>query len=159
MGFPNRQRRQKQLVIRFLQFAADYSIKLFRTFDGPISKCVCPAAASSAPRTQAFECADWPNDITGYFERVLHASEPALLLWPRRDNLRYGLPEPVTSTGAPVRRTSSSTARHVALNFEMAISFTSDLYQSQRPWSNSPKAQNPSIIQTLALGISAQIAR
>jgi len=35
-----------------------------------------------------------------------------------------GAPKRVTSTGFPVFRTRSSTARHVALNFEIAISST-----------------------------------
>ena len=46
-----------------------------------------------------------------------------------------GCPNRVTRTGAPVRRTSSSTARHVALNLEIAISRIPDLYHSLRPWS------------------------
>src|ERR1035438_9851500 len=46
-----------------------------------------------------------------------------------------GRPKRVTLTGAPVRRTSSSTARHVALNLEIAISRIFTLYHSHRPWS------------------------
>jgi hypothetical protein len=42
-----------------------------------------------------------------------------------------GLPKRVIRTGVPVRRTSSTTARHVALNLETAISRMSDLYHSQ----------------------------
>jgi hypothetical protein len=41
----------------------------------------------------------------------------------------------VTRTGAPVRRTSSRTARHVALNLEIAICRTFHLYHSPIPWS------------------------
>ena len=44
-----------------------------------------------------------------------------------------GLPKRVTRTGVRVLRTFSSTARQVALNFEMAISCMAQLYHSQRP--------------------------
>src|ERR1039457_35212 len=46
-----------------------------------------------------------------------------------------GRPNRVTRTGAPVRRTSSRTAKHVALNLEIAISRIFNLYHSPRPWS------------------------
>src|ERR1039457_6546746 len=46
-----------------------------------------------------------------------------------------GRPNRVTRTGAPVRRTSSRTAKHVALNLEIAISRMFNLYHSPRPWS------------------------
>ena len=46
-----------------------------------------------------------------------------------------GRPNLVTRTGAPVRRTSSRTARHVALNLEIAISRIFNLYHSPIPWS------------------------
>lgn len=39
-----------------------------------------------------------------------------------------GWPNRVIRTDLPVRRTSSRTARHVALNLEMAISFIFNLY-------------------------------
>jgi hypothetical protein len=51
-----------------------------------------------------------------------------------------GFPNRVTLTGAPVRRTSSNTAKHVALNLEIAISRILQLYHGQRPWSD-PKRQ------------------
>src|SRR5690349_1099273 len=41
-----------------------------------------------------------------------------------------GFPKRVIRTGLPVRLTSSSTARHVALNLEIAISRISNLYHS-----------------------------
>ena len=41
-----------------------------------------------------------------------------------------GRPNLVTLTGAPVRRTSSRTAKHVALNLEIAISRIFNLYHS-----------------------------
>jgi hypothetical protein len=46
-----------------------------------------------------------------------------------------GRPNRVTRTGAPVRRTSSRTAKHVALNLEIAISRIFNLYHSPIPWS------------------------
>ena len=50
-----------------------------------------------------------------------------------------GSPKRVTSTGFPVLRTLSRTARQVALNFEMAISsmgpYYFKSYYGQRPWS------------------------
>jgi hypothetical protein len=46
-----------------------------------------------------------------------------------------GRPNRVTRTGAPVRRTSSRTAKHVALNFEIGISRIFNLYHSPIPWS------------------------
>src|ERR1035441_8853869 len=46
-----------------------------------------------------------------------------------------GRPNLVTRTGAPVRRTSSSTAKHVALNLEIAISCITHLYHGPIPWS------------------------
>jgi hypothetical protein len=46
-----------------------------------------------------------------------------------------GLPNRVIRTGLPVRLTSSRTAKHVALNLEIAISCMYHLYHSQRPWS------------------------
>ena len=46
-----------------------------------------------------------------------------------------GRPNLVTRTGAPVRRTSSRTAKHVALNLEIAISRIFHLYHGPIPWS------------------------
>src|SRR5271165_4274106 len=46
-----------------------------------------------------------------------------------------GRPNRVTRTGAPVRRTSSKTAKQVALNLEIAISRIFKLYHSPRLWS------------------------
>lgn len=51
-----------------------------------------------------------------------------------------GLPKRVTRTGFPVRRTDSSTARQVALNFEIAISSTSKPYHGPTPsFSGKPR--------------------
>ena len=46
-----------------------------------------------------------------------------------------GSPNRVTSTGFPVFRTRSKTARQVALNFEMAIWSIRKVYHGQRSWS------------------------
>lgn len=46
-----------------------------------------------------------------------------------------GAPLRVTNTGRPVCRTSSSTARQVALNLDMAIDSTPTSYQDGRSWS------------------------
>jgi hypothetical protein len=46
-----------------------------------------------------------------------------------------GRPNRVTRMGAPVRRTSSRTAKHVTLNLEIAMSRISNLYHSPIPWS------------------------
>src|ERR1019366_7848467 len=46
-----------------------------------------------------------------------------------------GRPNRVTRTGAPVRRTSSRTAKYVALNLEIAISRIFHVYHSPIPWS------------------------
>ena len=46
-----------------------------------------------------------------------------------------GCPKRVTNMGFPVLRTFSSTAKQVALNFEMAISSTKQVYHGLRPWS------------------------
>jgi hypothetical protein len=51
-----------------------------------------------------------------------------------------GRPNRVTRTGAPVRRTSSRTAKHVALNLEIAISRIFNLYHSPTPWSEYHQA-------------------
>jgi hypothetical protein len=53
-----------------------------------------------------------------------------------------GRPNRVTRTGAPVRRTSSRTAKHVALNLEIAISRIFNLYHSPIPWSEYHKDAN-----------------
>src|SRR5882757_8540357 len=46
-----------------------------------------------------------------------------------------GFPNRVIRTGAPVRRTSSRTPKHVALNLEIAISRIIKIYHGQRLWS------------------------
>src|ERR1017187_5569621 len=67
-----------------------------------------------------------------------------------------GRPNRVTRTGAPVRRTSSRTAKHVALNLEIAISRIFNLYHSPIPWSSKEVAAGDpgTVLKTRTLLIS-----
>jgi hypothetical protein len=63
-------------------------------------------------------------------ESFMHPSQEVGFAWRGGITSATGCPNRVTRTGAPVRRTSSSTARHVALNLEIAISRMFHLYHS-----------------------------
>jgi hypothetical protein len=76
-----------------------------------------------SPRISADPLAD-PSQEDGVFGRAGTTSAT-------------GRPNLVTLMGAPVRRTSSRTAKHVALNLEIAISRIFELYHSPIPWSKS----------------------
>src|SRR6185437_4858095 len=95
-----------------------------------------PRFRAASPRS-ASQSSSWLIGVTMSPRiRPVCASRPASrrrnLPWPAGPISATGAPKRVTNTGSPVCRTRSSTARQVALNFEMAICSIAKSYHGQK---------------------------
>ena len=122
--FPEADRRQPQLVVAAGERARHRSVSRSGSA-GSKARCASRGAGSleSVPRG-AERCARRRQDVPTDLDRSPQRAQPlrAAAFRRRGNDVGDGLPEgPVTRTGRPVRRTRSSVARQVALNFEIAI--------------------------------------
>jgi len=92
---------------------------------------MCVSRSSFNPDCPTAKCSNRFGDVAGDLDGVFGAPQPGGRRFrPGWRHLGYRTPDLVTRTGTPVRRTSSRTARQVALNLEIAISRMFNLYHS-----------------------------
>src|SRR5471032_1264985 len=134
VSFPDRHRRQVELALGIFDLTPNLTAEFLRPGEGPNPDVGVEQEVHFRPAGHPLKAPTGPT--------MSPETSTDSLMQPSQDGFgegaggrisATGLPKRVTRTGVRVRRTSASTARQVALNFEIAISCMTLLYHSQRP--------------------------